>query len=92
MKPDWIWKQDGELFDRLEGIQSLAAEAGLSMTQYSLASLLTLPAMTSLIVGITSQEQIQDAVAAAEVTIPTDHRARLDAICPPPWRQPNPIR
>ena len=92
VKPDWIWKQDGELFDRLEGIQSLATEVRLSMTQYSLASLLTLPAMTSLIVGITSLEQIQDAVAAAEVTIPTDHRARLDAICPPPWRQPNPIR
>ena len=32
------------------------------------------------------------AIAAADVTIPSDHQSKLDTICPPPWRQPDPIR
>jgi len=91
-KPEWVWNQDGPLFDRLEAIAALAAEANLSMTQYSLAWTLAQPAMSSLIVGIKTLEQIQDAVAAASVTVPVDHFPKLDAICPPPWRQPNPVR
>lgn len=91
-KPDWVWKQDDALFDRLETIAALAGEAGVPMAQYSLAWTLAHPAISSLIVGAKSLEQIQDAVAAASVTIPAEHFARLDAICPPPWRQPDPVR
>jgi aryl-alcohol dehydrogenase-like predicted oxidoreductase len=91
-KPDWIWKQDEPLFDRLERIAALAAEAGTTMARYSLAWTLTQPAMASLIVGVKTLEQVQDAVAAANVVFPADHLAKLDAICPPPWRQPDPVR
>lgn len=91
-KPDWIWKQDDALFDRLEKIESLANEAGIHMSQYSLAWALTQPAMTSLIVGVKNQEQIEDAIAAAGVKISPEHLAALDAICQPPWRQPDPVR
>lgn len=91
-KPDWVWKQDDPLFDRLEGIAALASEAGLPMTQYSLAWTLAQPAMSSLIVGVKNLKQIEAAVAAAGVAIPSEHFARLDAISPPPWQQPDPIR
>ena len=37
-------------------------------------------------------EQIQDAVASLDVAIPPKHCEQLDEICPPPWRQPDPIR
>jgi aryl-alcohol dehydrogenase-like predicted oxidoreductase len=91
-KPDWIWKQDDALFDRLEGVAGLAAELGVPMSQYTLAWTLAQPAMSSLVVGVKTAEQIRDAVAAAAVNIPAAQLARLDAICPPPWQQPDPIR
>ncbi len=91
-KPDWMWKQDDALFDRLEAIAGLAAEAGTTMGPYALAWTLAQPAMSSLIVGVKSLEQIQAAVSAADVVIPTEHHAKLNAISPPPWRQHDPIR
>ncbi len=91
-KPEWVCKQDDPLFDRLESIAGLVGEAGVPMAQYSLAWTLAQPAMSSLIVGVKSLEQIQDAIAAADIAIPPEHLPRLDAICPPPWRQPDPIR
>jgi len=91
-KPDWIWKTDDLLFNRLEGIEALAREAGVSMTHYALAWTLAQPAMSSLIVGVKRKEQLQDAVAAAQVQIPPAHFAKLDALSPPPWQQPDPLR
>lgn len=91
-KPDWVWRLDDPLFERLEAIEALAHEAGLPMARYALAWTLTQPAMSSLVVGVKSIEQLQDAVAAADVNLPPEYQARLDAICPPPWRQPDPVR
>lgn len=91
-KPDWMWKTDDALFDRLEGLEGLAREAGVPMSQYALAWTLTQPAMSSLIVGVKNLAQIQDAIAAASLTFPTAHAEKIDAIAPPPWRQPNPVR
>ncbi len=91
-KPDWIWKQDDALFDRLEGIERLAAELGVPVSQYSLSWTLAQPAMSSLVVGVKRLEQIQDAVQAASVVIPPEHFAKLNTICPPAWKQPDPLR
>lgn len=91
-KPDWIWKQDDAVFDKLEPFEALAKEAGIPPTKYTLAWTLTQPAMTSLIVGTKRLEQIQEAVAALDVQIPLEHFAKLDQIFPPPWKQPDPMR
>jgi aryl-alcohol dehydrogenase-like predicted oxidoreductase len=91
-KPDWVWPLDGPLFDRLEGIEALATEAQAPPAQYALAWTLMQTAMTSLVVGTKRIEQIQDAVAAVELELTADHIEQLDAICPPPWQQPDPIR
>ncbi len=91
-KPDWIWKIDDALFNRLEAIDGLAKELGVPTSQYALAWTLTQPAMTSPIVGVKSVAQIEDAVNAIDVTIPVEHLVQLDAICPPPWKQHDPLR
>ena len=91
-KPDWVWKLDDALFDRLEAVEALSQELKVPLSQYSLAAVLAQPAITSLIVGVKTPEQLRDAVAATEVSIPSEHWGRIDAICPPPWRQPDPVR
>lgn len=91
-KPEWIWELDEQLFDRLEQVDALAAEANVPTAQYALAWTLLQPAMSSLIVGVKNLEQVQDAISSLSVEIPADHLEKLDRICPPPWRQPDPIR
>jgi len=91
-KPDWIWKQDDALFDRLEGIAKLAQSIEAPMSRYALAWTLAQPAVQSAVVGVKNLAQIEDAVAAAELVIPAEHFAKLDELCPPPWKQPNPVR
>ncbi|HVX64062.1 MAG TPA: aldo/keto reductase [Pirellulales bacterium] len=91
-KPDWIWKQDDALFDRLERIEVLAGQIDVPFSQYSLAWTLAQPAMSALVVGVKRVEQIQDAVASAGISIPAEHLAEIDAVCPPPWLQPDPVR
>ena len=80
------------MFDRLEAIQRLAADSNVPTAQYALAWALTQPAIRSLIVGVKQEAHLRDAVAAAECVIPAKDAARIDAICPPPWQQPDPVR
>jgi aryl-alcohol dehydrogenase-like predicted oxidoreductase len=91
-KPDWIWGLDDGLLGRVEAVAALAREAGAAPASYALAWTLTRPAMSSLIVGVKRLEQIDEALRALDVRIPEEHHARLDELCPPPWRQPDPIR
>ncbi len=91
-KPDWVWKLDSAMYDRLEAIAALGGQISAPMTHYALAWTLAQPAVSSVVVGATRAEQIRDAVAASELTIPADHFSQLDALCPPPWRQPDPVR
>jgi aryl-alcohol dehydrogenase-like predicted oxidoreductase len=91
-KPEWIWGLDDDLLGRVEAVAALAREAGAAPASYALAWTLTRPAMSSLIVGVKRLEQIDEALRALDVRIPEEHHARLDELCPPPWRQPDPIR
>lgn len=91
-KPEWMWKMDDALFDKLESIERLATDLGVPVARYALAWTLTQPAMTSLVVGAKRIEQVQDAVAALDVQIPVEHLEQIDAVVPAPWRQPDPIR
>jgi L-glyceraldehyde 3-phosphate reductase len=91
-KPEWVWKLDEALFDRLESLEALAEDASLTMTQYSLAWTLKQPGISSLVVGVKRRSQIEEAVAATEVVFPDEHLPKLNSICPPPWRQPDPVR
>lgn len=91
-KPQWLWPMDDALFDKLEAIEALAGELSTTMLRYVLAWTLCQPAMTSLVVGAKRIEQVEDAIASTDVAIPCEHLERMDAICPPPWKQADPIR
>ncbi|MBM4076805.1 MAG: aldo/keto reductase, partial [Planctomycetes bacterium] len=91
-KPEWVWKQDDELFGKLEAVEAIAKEAGISTCHCSLAFALAQPAISSLIVGVKNLAQIEDAIKAAEVQLPAEMLSKLDAACPAPWKQHDPIR
>ena len=91
-KPDWVWKTDDALFDKLEGLNRIATEASVPPTQFAIAWTLAQPAMTSMIVGAKRVEQIEDAVQAAEVKLSSEILAKVDTVVPPPWKQPDPVR
>src|SRR5262245_1782920 len=59
---------DREL-DTVEALRPLAAEAGMSMVQMSVAWVLANPLVTSPIVGATRPEHLDDAVAAVDTTL-----------------------
>ncbi len=91
-KPEWIWKQDDALFDRLEALEKLAQSIGAGLAQYALAWLLQKQPVASVIVGAKRVEQLEEAVRALEVTIPAEHLPEIDRITPPPPRPTNRIR
>ena len=91
-KPDWIWKLDDPLFDRLERAEAVAKELNIPMSQLALAWTLTQPAVTSPIVGVKRLDQIEDAIAAASVKLSAEHLKQLDIACPPLWKQNDPVR
>lgn len=91
-KPEWLWPLDEALFARLEALEELSQELAVTQTAYSLAWALGQPAITSLVVGATRVEQIEEAVAAASLAIPPEHLPRIDRITPPPWKPGDPVR
>jgi len=91
-KPGWVWPRDEAMYDQLEGMEKLAAEIDVSPAQYALAWALSRPAVSSLVMGAKRIGQVQDAIGAADVSIPDGHLDRIDALFPPPWQQMDPIR
>ena len=65
-KPDWAWELTDELFDKLERIEVDARAAGLTMTQYALGQVLSLPGITSAVIGVKSIGQLSELICALE--------------------------
>lgn len=59
-RPEWLGRMDDELFARLEAIAADAEAKGRSMMAHALLELLEAPAVTSLIVGASRREQLDD--------------------------------
>jgi len=62
----------------VEAVQSVAEELGVSMAQVALAWLVDRPAVTSVILGARTLEQLEDNLGAAGLHLSDEHRARLD--------------
>ena len=74
------------------GAEGVAADRGVSGAQVALAWLLGRPGVASLVIGGRSEEQFRDSLAAADLALTADERARLDAVSAPPviypyWHQ-----
>jgi aryl-alcohol dehydrogenase-like predicted oxidoreductase len=94
---DWneppVYDQD-KLYDTIEVLVQIADGHGVSAAQVALAWLLGRPAVTSLVIGARTTEQLADNLAAAELTLSEEERARLDEVSAMPlnypyWHQAN---
>ena len=77
-----------KLYDTIELLIEIGASRGVSAAQIALAWLIAKPAVTTVIVGARTTEQLADDLAAAELTLSEDEMARLDAVSALPLRYP----
>jgi aryl-alcohol dehydrogenase-like predicted oxidoreductase len=67
----------------VEELVKVAADAGTSLVHLALAFVVAHPAVTSAIIGPRTMDQLQDLLAAADVTLNDEVLDRIDAIVPP---------
>jgi len=88
---DWgeppVYDQEG-LYDIIEALVGIGAEHGVSAAQVALAYTLDKPAVTSLVIGARTSEQLADNLAAASLTLAESERELLDKISSPPLIYP----
>ena len=72
-----------KLYDTVEVLVDIAGAHGASPAQVALAWLLGRPAVTSLIIGARTDEQLRDNLGAAGLTLAADERAALDKVSAP---------
>jgi aryl-alcohol dehydrogenase-like predicted oxidoreductase len=73
-------------FDVVDRLNEVAAERGVAPAQMALAWLLHKPGVTAPIVGATKVEHLEDALAAAQLTLSDEEIERLEE----PYR-PHPV-
>ena len=76
------------LWDTVEALIGIGERHGVSAAQVALAYTLAKPAVTSLVIGARTEEQLADNLAAASLTLSTDERAQLEAASAPPLIYP----
>jgi voltage-dependent potassium channel beta subunit len=74
---------ESDVVANVDRLAPLAAEIGVSMPQLALAWCLRQANVASVIVGVTKTAQLEENVAAVNVSLPHDILARIDAIFPP---------
>jgi aryl-alcohol dehydrogenase-like predicted oxidoreductase len=82
-----VYDED-RLYDTVDALVGIGAARGVSAAQVALAWLLGRPAVTSVIVGARTDDQLADNLAAADLVLTDAERARLDEVSQPPLRYP----
>jgi aryl-alcohol dehydrogenase-like predicted oxidoreductase len=84
---EWIKDLSNPKFERRAGVVErllpLAAEKGVPLSQLATAWVLRHPAVTSAIIGPRTMEQLEDSLAALEVSISDAEADQIDALVPP---------
>jgi aryl-alcohol dehydrogenase-like predicted oxidoreductase len=70
-------------WDVLEAVQDVAEQRGVAMPQVALAWLMSRPAVTSVILGARTTEQLRGNLGAAHLALAPAELARLDAVSDP---------
>ena len=73
---------DPDALARVDRLEPIAAELGLSMAQLALAWCLRRPGVASVIVGATRVPQLEENAKASGIRLPAEIEARIDAIFP----------
>ncbi len=76
------------LYDTVDSLIAIGAEHGVSAAQVALAYLLGKPAVTSLVIGARTEEQLADNLAAADLVLTDEEWERLDKTSAPPLIYP----
>jgi aryl-alcohol dehydrogenase (NADP+) len=83
----WIGDIDNPKFQRrldiVEQLLPLAEARGISLARFANAWALRNPAVTSVIIGPRTLEQLEDSLAAVDVVITGDEAATIDRLVPP---------
>jgi aryl-alcohol dehydrogenase-like predicted oxidoreductase len=80
---------ESRLYDTIDALVEVGQARGVSAAQVALAWLLGRPAVTSVIVGARTDEQLADNLAAADLVLSDQERARLDQVSREPLRYPH---
>ncbi|MCB9546146.1 MAG: aldo/keto reductase [Myxococcales bacterium] len=75
-------------FDCVDAMRPIAAAHGCSVARVALAWTLQQPAITSIIIGARTRAQLDDNLAAADLTLTPDELATLDAVSGLPAEYP----
>jgi len=81
-------RDQDKLYDIVDVLVEVAAARGASPAQVALAWLLERPAVTSVIVGARTSEQLTDDLGAAALSLTADELARLEQVSRPPLLYP----
>ena len=88
---DWneppVYDQE-RLYDTVEVLLAIGADRGVSAAQVALAYLLGKPAVTSVVIGARTTEQLTDNLAAADLVLSPEERDQLDKASAPPLIYP----
>jgi aryl-alcohol dehydrogenase-like predicted oxidoreductase len=76
-------RNQDKLYDTIEVLVDVASGHGASPAQGALAGLLGRPAVTSLIIGARTDDQLRDNLGAADLVLTGDERAALDKVSLP---------
>ena len=74
---------DPRTWEIIDAVDAVARETGASASQVSLRWLSDRPAVTSVILGARTVEQLEDNLGAADLTLTDDQRTRLDEASTP---------
>jgi aryl-alcohol dehydrogenase-like predicted oxidoreductase len=76
-------------YDVVDILREIAERIGESPAAIAMAWLLARPQVASILVGASSEQQLQQNLRAASVTLSTDDMARLNAVAPPTRTSPH---
>ncbi|HKG65829.1 MAG TPA: aldo/keto reductase [Solirubrobacteraceae bacterium] len=82
-------RDEEQTYDVIEAAVEVGAAHGVSAAQVALAWLLGRPGVSSLVIGARTDEQLADNLAAAQLDLSAEERARLDALSAPPLIYPH---
>lgn len=82
-----VYDED-KLYDTIDVLVDIADARGVSAARIALAYLLGRQGVTSLVIGARTGEQLADNLAAADLRLDDEERARLDKVSAPPLNYP----
>jgi aryl-alcohol dehydrogenase-like predicted oxidoreductase len=81
-------RDEDALYDIVDALVEIGDGHGVSAAQVAIAWLLERPGVASAVIGARTEEQLADNLAAAELRLSDDERARLDEASAPPLLYP----